>query len=140
MVLDTTVLIASLRSDRGASRVLLTHALEGKFTVLASVPLMVEYEAVATRPEHLDAAGLTGEEVRTVLDALATVAEPVRLAFLWRPTLADVADDMVLETAVIGRADVLVTMNRRDFQPAVDRFNLKVVSPAEALARLRRKS
>jgi putative PIN family toxin of toxin-antitoxin system len=139
-VLDTTVLIAALRSDRGASRVLLTSALEGRLTVLASVPLMVEYEAVATRPEHLDAAGLTDEEVRTVLDALATVIEPVRLAFLWRPMLTDVADDMVLETAVNGRADMLVTMNRRDFAPAIDLFNLKVVSPAEALTRLRRKS
>lgn len=139
-MLDTTVLIAALRSDRGASRVLLTSALEGRLTVLASVPLMVEYEAVATRPEHLDAAGLTDEEVRTVLDALATVIEPVRLAFLWRPMLTDVADDMVLETAVNGRADMLVTMNRRDFAPAIDLFNLKVVSPAEALTRLRRKS
>ena len=88
MVLDTTVLIAALRSDRGASRVLLTNALEARFTMLASVPLMVEYEAVATRPEHLDAAGLTGAEVDAVLDALASIVEPVRLAYLWRP-LAD---------------------------------------------------
>jgi predicted nucleic acid-binding protein len=92
------------------------------------------------RPEHLDAAGLTEEEVRAVLDALANVVEPVRLAFLWRPTLTDVADDMVLETAVSGGADVLVTMNRRDFQPAIDLFDVKVLSPAEALATLRRKS
>ena len=75
-----------------------------------------------------------------MLDALATVVEPVRLAFLWRPTLTDVADDMVLETAVNGRADVLVTMNRRDFQPKINLFDVKVLSPAEALARLRRKS
>jgi predicted nucleic acid-binding protein len=95
---------------------------------------------VATRPEHLDAAGLTEADVRTVLDAFASVAEPVRLAFLWRPLLTDVADDMVLETAVNGRAEMLVTMNRRDFKPAIGLFDLKVVSPGEALTRLRRKS
>ena len=139
-MLDTSVLVAALRSDRGASRVLLTSALEGTLTVVASVPLMVEYEAVATRPEHLDAAGLSEGDVRTVLDALASVAEPVRLAFLWRPLLTDVADDMVLETAVNGRADMLVTMNRRDFEPAIGLFDLKVVSPGEAVHRLRRKS
>jgi putative PIN family toxin of toxin-antitoxin system len=139
VVFDTTVLIAALRSDRGASRVLLRQALRDQFTLLASVPLMIEYEAVATRPEHLEAAGLSNEDVQTVLDALATVIEPVRLAFLWRPVLPDVDDDMVLETAVNGQADMLVTVNRRDFEPAVGMFTVQIVSPAEALRRLRRK-
>lgn len=138
MVLDTTVLIAALRSDRGASRVLLEKALDGEFTLLASVPLMLEYETVATRTEHLEAAGLSEEDVEAVLDALATVIEPVRLAFLWRPMLPDGDDDMVLETAVNGQADILVTVNRRDFEPAVGTFSLKVVSPADAVRRLRR--
>jgi putative PIN family toxin of toxin-antitoxin system len=138
VVLDTNVLIAALRSDRGASRVLLTEALEGRFTLLASVPLMLEYEAVATRAEHLEAAGLSEADVHAVLDALAAVIEPVRLAFLWRPLLHDGDDDMVLETAVNGQADLLVTVNRRDFEPAVGMFGLKVVSPAEAVRRLRR--
>jgi putative PIN family toxin of toxin-antitoxin system len=139
VVLDTTVLIAALRSDRGASRILLTQALRGEFVALASVPLMVEYEAVATRPEHLEAAGLTEPDVQAVLDALAVV-EPVRLGFLWRPMLPDVDDDMVLETAVNGQAHMLVTVNLRDFKPAAAVFHLKVVSPAEALTKLRRRS
>ncbi len=138
MVLDTTVLIAALRSDRGASRVLLTQALHGEFTLLASVPLMLEDEAVTTRAEHLEAAGLSEEDVQIVLDALATVSEPVRLAYLWRPMLPDGDDDMVLETAVNGQADMLVTVNRRDFAPAVNAFALSVVSPAEAVRRLGR--
>lgn len=132
------VLVAALRSDRGASRVLLRQALEGGFTLLASVPLMLEYEAVATRAEHLHAASLSEADVQAVLDALATVIEPVRLAFLWRPLLPDGNDDMVLETALNGRADILVTVNRRDFEPAVGAFALQVVSPAEAVRRLRR--
>ena len=138
-MLDTTVLVAALRSDRGASRVLLTQALEGAFTLLASVPLMLEYEAVVTRPEHLEAANLSEAQVQAVLDALAVVVEPVRLAFLWRPMLADGDDDMVLETAINGHAEMLVTVNRRDFEPARGMFKVKIVSPAEALTRLRRK-
>ncbi len=138
MVLDTTVIIAALRSDRGASRLLLTQALHGEFALLASVPFMLEYEAVATRAEHLEAAGLSEEDVRAVLDALASVIEPVRLAFLWRPMLSDGDDDMVLETAVNGQADMLVTVNRRDFEPAVAAFALRLASPAEAVRRLRR--
>lgn len=81
--------------------------------MLVSVPLMLEYEAVLTRPEHLQASGLTSEQVNHVLDALAKVLIPVRLRFLWRPRLKDIADEMVLETAVNGRADRLVTFNLR---------------------------
>lgn len=131
------VLVAALRSDRGASRVLLRQALHGEFRLLASVPLMLEYEAVSTRPEHLEAARLSETDVQAVLDALATVIEPVRLAFLWRPLLPDADDDVVFETAVNGQADMLVTLNRRDFERAIGLFGVKILSPAEALARLR---
>ena len=105
--------------------------------MLVSVPLMVEYEAVLTREEHLAAAGASVEEVTTVLDALASVLEPVRLSFLWRPMLPDANDDMVLETAVNGRADLLVTFNRRHFEAASAAFGIEVESPAEAVRRLR---
>jgi len=64
------------------------------------------------------------------------VIEPVRLAFLWRPSLRDPDDDMVLETAVNGHADALVTFNIRDFEDAAQRFGVAVMSPAEALVKL----
>ena len=77
MVLDTDVLVAALRSDRGASRALLVRALEGHCLPLVSVPLMIEYEAVLTRPEHLLASRLSHADVQTLLDALAVVGEPI---------------------------------------------------------------
>ena len=51
-----------------------------------------------------------------MLDAVAFVAEPVRLTFLWRPGLRDADDDMVLEAAVNGQADAIVTFNHLDFR------------------------
>jgi putative PIN family toxin of toxin-antitoxin system len=138
VVLDTAAMVAAIRSDSGASRRLLDAALRGEHvTLLVSVPLLIEYEAVMTRAEHLRVAGLTATEVGRLLDAVAAVAEPARLAFLWRPLLPDGDDDMVLETAVNGRADAIVTFNRRDFAPAA-RFGVAVLSPGEALARLER--
>jgi predicted nucleic acid-binding protein len=139
-VLDTDVLVAAIRSDRGASRVLLTAALEGRYILLASVPLMVQYEAVLTRPEHLETAGISAVEIGVVLDALAVVLERVRISYLWRPVLPDPGDDLVLETAVNGRADVVVTFNRRDFHPASARFGLEILAPGDALRRLERRS
>ena len=100
IVLDTDVLVAGLRSDQGASRQLLLSVFDGKREVLISAPLMVECEAVLTRLEHLDASGLSREEVNQILDAYAKVATPVYLRFLWRPRLKDPADEMVLETAL----------------------------------------
>jgi putative PIN family toxin of toxin-antitoxin system len=136
-VLDTDVMVAALRSDRGASRQLLLAALDGQFELLLSVPLMLEYEAVLTRSQHLAACGLNSAEVGRVLDDLAAVARPVRLAFRWRPRLPDPDDDMVLETAINGRASAIVTFNQRDFGDAGKEFNCAVVLPVTALQQIR---
>lgn len=138
-VLDTDVLVAAVRSDRGASRVLLTAALEERYQVLVSVPLMLQYESVLTRPEHLEAAKISAADVEVLLDAVAVVVEPIRISYLWRPVLPDPGDDLVLETAVNGRADVVVTFNRRDFEPAATRFGLQVLAPGDAVRRLERR-
>ena len=136
-MLDTDVMVAALRSDRGASRQLLLAALNRQFELLLSVPLMLEYEAVLTRAEHLAASGLNGAEVGRVLDDLAAVARPVRLAFRWRPRLPDPDDDMVLETAINGRASAVVTFNRRDFAEAGKEFDCAIILPAAALQEIR---
>jgi hypothetical protein len=96
----------------------------------SSVALMVEYEAVMTRSQHLVASKLSAEDVGILLDAVASVGEPVRPVFLWRPSLRDADDDMVLEVAVNGQADAIVTFNRRDFRPATERLGLKSCCPA----------
>jgi predicted nucleic acid-binding protein len=105
---------------------------------LASVPLLVEYEAVLTRPEHLEASGLTSRQVNDVLDALVKVSIPVRLRFLWRPRLRDPADEMVLATAVNGGADGLVTFNLRHLADAAREFGIRAVRPCDAWREIRR--
>jgi putative PIN family toxin of toxin-antitoxin system len=137
LVLDTDVLVAAFRSERGASRELLIAALDERLVLLASTALWLEYEAVLTRPLHLRAAGLSAAEVRDVLAALAVVAEPVPIHFLWRPVLADAEDEHVLDLTMNGRADMLVTFNQDDFVEASKTFQIDVVTPAAALQRLR---
>ena len=136
-VFDSDVIVAAMRSDRGASRQLLLAALNRQCELLLSVPLILEYEAVLTRPQHLTACGLSAAEVGRVLDDLAAVARPVRLAFRWRPRLSDPDDDMVLETAINGSASAIVTFNQRDFAAGMKGFNCAVILPAAALQRIR---
>lgn len=132
VVLDTDVMVAAFRSDRGASRQLLVAALDQRYDLLASVPLMIEYEAVLTRPEQLDSIGLRSGDVNAVLDAVAKVAIPVALRFLWRPRLKDPGDEMVLETAVNGNADWLVTFNTRHLAEGARDFGIRVIRPVDA--------
>ena len=131
-------MVAAFRTDRRASRRLLVLALEKACDLLASAPLMIEYEAVLTRPEHLEAIGLAAGEVNAVLDAVAKVASPVPLRFLWRPQLKDPADEMVLETAVNGDADRLVTFNARHLAEAAREFGIRVMRPCDAWREIRK--
>jgi predicted nucleic acid-binding protein len=113
-------------------------ALEGRFEVAASVPLAIEYEAVLTRPEHLDASGLASREVNEVLDALVNVSIPVHLRFMWRPRLKDPADEMVLETAVNGSADWLITFNLRHLAGAAREFGIHAARPCDVWKEIQR--
>lgn len=131
-------MVAAVRSDRGASRQILLGAVNGKVEILVSVPLMIEYEAVLTRQEHLEASGLRSEDVNEMLDALSVIATPVYLRFLWRPQLTDPADEMVLETAVNGAADVLVTFNLKHFGRSASVFGIRTLLPRDAWMELRR--
>ena len=90
-----------------------------------------------TRPLHLSATRLSALEVRDALAALAVVAEPVPIHFLWRPVLADAEDEHVLDLAMNGRADMLVTFNQDDFLEASRTFQVEIVTPAAALRKLR---
>jgi putative PIN family toxin of toxin-antitoxin system len=137
-VLDTDVLVAAFRSDQGASRQLLLAALDRRFELLLSVPLVLEYEAVLTRPDHLAACELSVREVGQVLDDLVSVAKPVRFGFRWRPKLYDVNDEMILETALNGNAGAIVTFNQRHFEVVRREFDCAVILPGEALRYLRR--
>lgn len=111
VVIDTDVLVAAFLSSADASRQLLLDALDRKFTLLLSTPLVMQYESVLRRPEHLIRAGASDAEILEILDALAGICVPVVFDYTWRPTGAHANDELVLETAINGHATELVTFN-----------------------------
>jgi putative PIN family toxin of toxin-antitoxin system len=130
VVLDTNVVVAALRSKRGASFKLLSLLGEDRFEIAISVPLFCEYEDVLAR---FIEAGLYGrQEIDDFLDFVCQVARLQSIYFLWRPCLADPKDDMVLELAVAAGCEAVVTHNQRDFVGA-ERFGLRVDSPKDFL-------
>jgi putative PIN family toxin of toxin-antitoxin system len=136
LVLDTDVVVAAMRSPRGASAEILRAARQGRVTLLVSMPLALEYEAVCSRAEHRLAAGLSAHEAEVFVTAVIAMAEPVFIHFLWRPQLRDAGDEMVLEAAINGKADALVTFNVRDFRPASADFGVATLLPREVVRRI----
>jgi predicted nucleic acid-binding protein len=137
LAVDTDVLVAAVRSRRGASRAWLRAILTGEATLLLSVPLALQYEAVLTRPDHLAASGASLDEAIVLLNALCAVCTPVEISFLWRPMLRNPDDEMVLEVAVNGRADQLLTFNERDFAGG-ERLGVRIERPGPAWQSWRR--
>jgi putative PIN family toxin of toxin-antitoxin system len=138
LVLDTSVIVAALRSRTGASNALLEQVARGRLRPLVSTALFLEYEDVLKRADVRLATGMSEEDVDGFLSALASAAEAVDVNFLWRPQLSDPKDELVLEAAVNGEADALVTHNLRDFEPATRLFGLRVLLPRDVLKELRR--
>ena len=136
IVMDTNVLVAATLSPLGASFQILTLVPQQRFELLLSVPLMLEYEEVLKREEMRAKSRLTLAEIDALLDLLAAVGTPCTPFFQWRPQLPDPDDEMLLELAANGHADVIVTMNVRHLLPAAWTFGLEVLRPGEFLRRI----
>ena len=100
--------------------------------------MALEYEAICMLAEHRLSANASERDVRNLLDTIFDVIVPVEVHYQWRPQLTDAADEMVLETAVNGGADAIVTFNRADFKEAPGRFGIALWKPAEALREIRK--
>jgi len=135
IVIDTNVLLASLRSSIGASFAILGLIDQRRVTPVISVPLMFEYEEILHRPGLLPY--LSASEIDRFLDRIAALAVEQRIFFLWRPILVDSDDDMLLELAVAAQVDYLVTHNVNDFLPFSMDFGVRVVTPGGFLRAFR---
>jgi len=133
-VLDTSVLVAGLRSRNGASFQVLRAIRSGDLRIAVSVALVLEYEAVATRPGLLPA--FRPEDIRRILDGVCLLAEHQQVFFSWRPFLQDPDDDLVLELAVAASAPFVITHNIGDFCGS-DSLGVRAVTPATALKLIR---
>lgn len=133
VVVDTNVLIAALRSRKGASFELLRLIGDERWRLHLSTALLLEYEAVAVR--EAQNLWLQPSLIEDVLNYVCANAQETAISFRWRPFLPDPDDDFVLELAVAAEAQYIVTHNLRHFA-GVETFGVKVITPAQMLAKL----
>jgi putative PIN family toxin of toxin-antitoxin system len=137
-VLDTSVIVAGLRTQLGAGHAVLRLVERRKVRVLATSPLFLEYEDALKSAEHRLAHGLMPGQVDQFLAELAALVEPVEVHFQWRPQMRDPNDEMVLEAAIHGRAEAVVTYDVAEFAEARARFGIAVLTPRELSKRVKR--
>jgi putative PIN family toxin of toxin-antitoxin system len=130
IILDTNVLFAGLYSSRGASFRVLQAIEEGKLKVVLSTTLLFEYEDILKRNQVV--LGLTNQEIEKILDYLCMQSEHQKIYFLWRPFLADLKDDHLLELAIASATKLIVTHNTKDFKGA-EEFGIRSITPKELL-------
>lgn len=133
VVIDTNVLVAALRSRRGASYRLVSLLPSGRFSIAVSVPLIIEYEDVLRRGKL--PAAISEKDISDFIDFLCYVGYRQDIFFLWRPFLPDPSDDFVLEVAVAAGCNAIITYNKRHF-PNIEKFGLRVLNPKEFLAEI----
>ena len=134
VAIDTNVIVAALRSSRGASfRLLSVVGKSSEFEISLSVPLVLEYEEVLKRQSRQ--IGISHGEIDEVLDYLCSVANLHAVFYLWRPMLRDPRDDFVLELAVGAGCESIITFNVRDFEGA-ETFGIRIEGPKEFLTRI----
>ena len=97
------------------------------------MPLVLEYEAVLKRQSRV--LGLTLEDVDALLDHLCVLGECQLVYYLWRPTLRDPSDELVLELAVAADCPHIVTHNVRDFA-GCEQFGVEIFTPRQWLIKI----
>ena len=133
IVLDTNVLFAALKSRRGASYKLISLLPTRRFSMAISVPLVIEYEDVLRRGRLSDS--ITEKDISNFIDFFCYIGDQQEIFFLWRPFLPDPSDDLVLEVAVAGGCDAIITYNKRHFKN-VEKFGLRILDPKEFLTEI----
>jgi putative PIN family toxin of toxin-antitoxin system len=129
VVFDTNVFIGACLG-RGAANAVVAACLQGRCTPLMGAALFAEYEDVMGRTPLFQACRLDAGEREELLDVFLSRCEWTRLYCLWRPDLRDEADNHLVELAVAGAAECIVTRNLRDLRAMELRFPaLRVVTP-----------
>jgi putative PIN family toxin of toxin-antitoxin system len=137
LVIDTNVMIAAMMGSVAANRVI-DGCFDGRFVPLMGAALFAEYEDLAHRDKLFQGCSLSLTEREELLDIFFGVCRWTRIYYTWRPNLRDEADNHLVELAVAGGAEAIVTRNARDFRFAELRFpSIQILTPESLLGETR---
>ncbi|MEC4894242.1 MAG: putative toxin-antitoxin system toxin component, PIN family [Oscillatoria sp. PMC 1051.18] len=133
-VIDTNVFIGALLGKDGANRKIIRLCLEGKIKPLIGNALFSEYESLLNREELFINCPLNQQQRNDLLDSFLSVCRWIKIYYLWRPNLKDEADNHIIELAVAGSAEFIITNNIKDFQNEQITFSqIIIITPTQIL-------
>lgn len=136
VVIDTNVFVGACIGV-GASNAVICACLQHRVVPLMGEALLAEFEDLLGREALFARSRLDAAERSTLLDTFLALCEWTRIYFLRRPNLPDEADNHLIELALAGAADVIVTRNLRDLRGAELQFtSLRALSPEDFLKEL----
>lgn len=134
IVVDTSVFTAALIGAAGPNREILRRCLKRQYQSLLGNALIAEYEDVSARLHILEKCPVSADDIQALMEAFCSIAEWVSIYYLWRPNLADEADNHLLELAAAGNAQWIVTNNVRNFKRAELLFpGIRILTPEQVL-------
>ena len=122
ILLDTAILVRGHGSSKGLARDLLISIVESGHILLLSNEMIFELAKVLRYPHMLALHGLSEERIYDYVAFLREAAEIVSPNPLLMAPIRDVNDTVVMQTALIGEADVLCTRDRDFFEPPAEAF------------------
>lgn len=135
LVIDTNVFVSGLISLAGSPAQILKAVQQRRVVHLVSDPIVEEYLRVLNYPQIRKFKKITAQFVADIAAYLVYQTERVELTSRIRLS-PDPDDDVFLETAVDGRADLLVTNDKADLLSLQTVERIPIVSAKEAALRL----
>lgn len=133
-LLDTCVIVAALRSKKGASHLLLRKAMSRELPIVMHFKLLAEYRDVLMRSSIQEELVFNQQEIEEIMGGLCAIAEESNIRFLWRPNLKDEGDNFLIEIAFTFQPCTIITHNVKDFRGGELIFpNVFVKRPQEIL-------
>lgn len=130
IVIDTNVILAGLRSDKGASYKLLTILNDKRFQINVSATLVFEYEEILKREQQQT--GLNYEDIDNIINGICYLANHHEIFYIWRPLAKDKDDDFLIDLALKCQANFIISYNTKDLQP-IEKFGISILTPKQFL-------
>lgn len=115
-VIDTNVFVAALQSQDGINRRVLVDCFKGDIDPLMGDALYYEYEDLLHRDYLFEKSCLNKTEREDFLNDFLSICRWVQVHYRWRPNLRDEADNHIIELALAGGAEQVITWNLKDFR------------------------
>ena len=122
IVLDTTILVRANEHTHGLARELLTNIVEGEHKLLLSNEMLHELARVLRYPRLQEFYSLTEDMVFHYVKFLRRSSEIVTLDPLVSAPIRDVNDIIVMQTAIIGEAEILCTTDEDFFESPANEY------------------